>query len=151
MQYPSPNRSMGNTVSRRIDTIIVHCAATPPSMDIGVREIRKWHQGRGWRDIGYHYVIRRDGTLESGRDLDEPGAHAKGYNADSVGVCLVGGVDEMGKPDANFTFAQYKTLHSLLARMKKHQTLLSIMGHRDISDKACPCFDIHQFAGDLFG
>jgi len=86
---------------RIIDTVIVHCSATKPSMDIGVDVIRQWHMNKGWSDIGYHYVIRRNGAVELGRDLDkdgdvdeEIGAHAYGHNATSIGICLIGGVDD---------------------------------------------------------
>ena len=87
---------------RQIDHIIVHCSYTPPSMDIGAETIREWHtlpkpKGRGWSDIGYHWVIRRNGTVEAGRSEERAGAHAKGYNQDSIGICLIGGKSEKRK------------------------------------------------------
>jgi N-acetylmuramoyl-L-alanine amidase len=92
---------------RLIDTIIGHCSFTPPKMDIGAAEIRGWHvDENGWLDIGYAYVIRRNGIIELGRDLDndgdvdeEIGAHARGFNAHSIGICVVGGMDEYGLSD----------------------------------------------------
>lgn len=104
---------------RTIDSIIIHCAYTPPGMDIGATEIRRWHvEERGWKDIGYHYVVRRDGDVEPGRDLDgdgdvveEVGAHAAGHNAHSIGICLVGGrAEDDQAPDCNFTPAQWSSL-----------------------------------------
>ena len=87
-------------MAKRQDTdyIIIHCSATPPSMDVGAKEIDKWHRQRGWRKIGYHYVITRDGDIQEGRELDEIGAHCRGLNSTSVGVCLVGGVNGKANP-----------------------------------------------------
>ncbi len=130
---------------REINQIIVHCAATRPSIDIGATEIRQWHLARGWSDIGYHYVIKRSGYLETGRDLERSGAHAKGHNSHSIGVCMVGGVDERNKPDANFTYAQYASLKTLLDDLTRKFPNAEIIGHRDLSTKACPSFDPKAF------
>ena len=129
-----------------IKLIVVHCAATPPDMDIGANEIRKWHTDKGWSDIGYHYVIRRSGDVETGRPESVKGAHTYGYNTNSLGVCMVGGVNAKGKPDANFTANQYaaleRTLHSLTAKYPDAK----VAGHRDFdSGKACPSFDVNAF------
>lgn len=133
---------------RPIDTIIVHCSATPPSMsDVGAEEIDRWHKERGWDGIGYHVVIRRDGKREDGRPLEKPGAHARGHNANSIGVCLIGGVDEDGKPDANFTNVQYQMLYAELIRLTNLFPGAKVIGHRDVSDKACPSFDVQAFWG----
>lgn len=133
---------------RKINSIFVHCAATPPDMNIGAKEIRAMHvNGRGWSDIGYHYVIRRDGTIEEGRPIERNGAHARGHNKGSIGVCMVGGVSSSNKPDANFTFRQYESLNILLKDLKNEYMLSNhdIHGHRDVAAKACPSFDIHSF------
>lgn len=115
-------------------------------MRIGANEIREWHlaEPNNWSDIGYHYVIRRDGSLETGRDISEAGAHVGGRNANSIGVCLVGGVNESNQPDANFTLSQYHRVVELINWLKnKHETIDKVSGHRDhTSLKACPCFDI---------
>ena len=134
---------------REVNQIIVHCSATKPSMDVGVRVIREWHvDGNGWSDIGYHYVIKRNGTIEDGRDESKSGAHAKGYNKHSIGICLVGGIDKDGKSDANFTLAQYMALLTLITAIKTRHNISSVIGHRDVSDKDCPCFDVQQLLCD---
>ncbi|WNH52453.1 N-acetylmuramoyl-L-alanine amidase [Stenotrophomonas oahuensis] len=128
--------------------LVVHCAATRPSMDIGVKEIRQWHLQRGFNDVGYHYVIRRDGTLEKGRKDSVVGAHAQGYNAKSLGICLVGGVSErdVNKPEANFTPQQYHELKFLLKRLRETYPNARIVGHRELnSGKACPSFDVQEW------
>lgn len=142
-------------------TLVVHCSATPPAQDIGAHEIRQWHvEDNGWDDIGYAYVIRRDGTLEPGRDLDkdgdlneETGAHAAGFNRRSIGVCLIGGVNSHGQPDANFTFQQYVRLWELVQQLRQQvPSLVHIVGHRDLPGvtKACPCFDVQAFLAEVW-
>ena len=131
---------------RPVELIVVHASDTPPSMDIGVREIRKWHLDRGWNDIGYHYVIRRNGETETGRDESEVGAHAYGYNARSIGICLVGGGD--GKVD--YTAAQWDTLKSLVMRLKQkyERYHCRVCGHCDLDEKkTCPNFNVKAWAG----
>lgn len=133
---------------RVINLIVVHCSATPASMDIGVEEIRRWHvDGNGWSDIGYHYVIRRDGAVELGRPVDKMGAHAKGYNGASLGVCMIGGLNDDGDPDANFTAAQYDALELVYRALAQSHPITDTVGHRDISSKSCPCFDVKSFLG----
>lgn len=129
---------------RTLNTIVVHCSATPPDRNVTVADIRRWHtKGNGWSDVGYHYVIRRDGVVEAGRPLERPGAHAAGYNADSIGVCLVGGVDSDGQPDANFTRQQWAALAQLVDDILLTHGPLKVIGHRDVNaGKACPCFDV---------
>jgi len=123
--------------------IVVHCSATPPDLDIGVDEIRKWHKTRGWSDIGYHYAIRRNGLVEAGRSLDLQGAHVFGHNHESVGICLAGGVNKDGQPDANFTAAQYASLETLIGLLLPRFPGAVVRGHRDFPgvNKACPSFD----------
>jgi len=134
-------------------TIFVHCSATRPSQDIDADTIRTWHKAKGWSDIGYNYVITRAGIVQLGRDLDgdgdvdeEVGAHVRGHNGSSIGICMVGGIDDSGKPDANFTFGQYAALYALIQQLlNKHPSIKEVKGHRDVSSKACPSFDIHAF------
>lgn len=124
-----------------INEIFMHCSATNPKADIDAATIRKWHKDRGWRDIGYHYVIKRDGTLETGRPLTQTGAHAKGHNRNSIGICMVGGVDTKGRADSNFTRAQWKTAEELVEDLTKKYPNAKVRGHREVSSKACPSFD----------
>lgn len=132
----------------KTDYLIVHCAATPPDMDIGAAEIRRWHtENNGWRDIGYHLVIRRSGSLEVGRQLDDTGAHTAGMNSRSVGICLIGGVDDKGQPADNFTAAQRVTLDAALRMLVKAYPGAVVRGHRDFANKACPSFDAMEWAG----
>lgn len=128
-----------------IKYIIVHCAATKPSQDIGVEEIRRWHLERGFKDIGYHYVIRRDGSIESGRPEWNVGAHAKGYNASSLGVCLVGGLDNEGRPEPNYTPQQWSSLYRLVRDLHNRCPNADIIGHNNVAAKDCPCFDVRAW------
>jgi N-acetylmuramoyl-L-alanine amidase len=125
------------------DFIVVHCSATPEDMDIGAEEIRRWHKERGWSDIGYHMVIRRNGSIEFGRDDDAVGAHVRGYNDNSIGICLVGGTNKKQKPENNFTPAQFKSLARSLRFYRAIYPGAEILGHRDLDGgKACPSFDV---------
>ncbi len=152
---------MSETIIRLITTIIIHCSATPPSMDIGAADIDRWHRLDGYFKIGYHYVIRRDGTVETGRPLNRAGAHARGHNHDSIGIVLVGGVDEEFIAEKNFTEEQLNVLHDLITDLQltiyRQQTrMVDIIGHRDLPGvaKDCPSMDIEawlekQDGGDL--
>ncbi len=126
---------------RKIDLIVVHCTATPPGRNVSAADIRAWHIARGFADIGYHYIIALDGTVEPGRDISIAGAHARGYNANSVGVCYVGGLDASGNPADTRTAAQRQALLSVLRDLKSRFPDARIIGHRDVAAKACPCFD----------
>jgi N-acetylmuramoyl-L-alanine amidase len=122
---------------RPIDTIIFHCSATPASMDIGAAEIDQWHKERGWSGIGYHYVIRRDGTVEVGRWLQQPGAHVKGHNDYSIGICLIGGGNGF-----DYTWEQLCAAKGLTQRLRNAYPTAYVAGHRDFTDlKECPHFD----------
>lgn len=129
---------------RQINKIIIHAADTPADMDIGAAEINQWHLERGWSGIGYHWVIRRDGTLEEGRSEQTPGAHAYGHNQDSIGICMVG-----GKPDCNYTAAQWRALEALVDDLLARYPDSEVIGHRDVSDKPCPMFDAKSWAETL--
>ena len=134
---------------RPIKTIVVHCSATHEDMDIGVEEIRKWHvDERGWTDIGYHFVVRRDGKVESGRPLSRPGAHVKGNNSDSIGICWVGGVSKAnGRPQDNRSAEQTASLFRLIQDLQKEFPGAAVLGHRDFKgvSKSCPCFDVRTW------
>lgn len=127
---------------RKITLIIVHCSATKPGHDIGAAEIRRWHtRDNGWDDIGYHYVIRRDGKVESGRPLERAGAHTYGNNADSIGICLAGGISATGKAESNYTPEQWTALARLVSELVGSFPGAGVFGHRDFARKDCPCFD----------
>ena len=133
---------------KEIEYLVVHCAATPSTMDIGVKEITKWHIERGFFTIGYHFVIRRDGDVESGRPMDRPGAHARGYNERSIGICLVGGTKKDGKTvENNFTPAQFHALAILLRQLTELYPNAEVLGHRNLPgvNKGCPSFDVRKF------
>lgn len=132
---------------RKIDLAVVHCSATPVTMDIGAEKIKEWHTSapRNWSDIGYHYVIRLDGALEYGRSLEISGAHAKGYNSNSVGICLIGGVDSDMNPKNTMNPAQEQTLVALLVELDFKFPGLEIKGHNELSSKACPSFDVQDW------
>jgi len=142
---------------RKTRYIVIHCSATRAGSDIGADEIRDWHvNDNGWSDIGYHAVIRRDGEIEFGRPFDAVGSHVKGHNYQSVGVCMVGGLDDDGKPEDNFTPAQLKSLVAIVATLEFAYPGAEVLGHRDLSPdidgdglvekeewlKDCPCFDV---------
>ena len=127
---------------RTINKIIVHCSATPEGKDFTVQDIDAWHRQRGFRKIGYHYVVYRDGSYHRGRQDSEIGAHCTGQNADSIGICYIGGCAKDGKtPKDTRTEAQKKALITLLRTLKARYPKATIHGHREFANKACPSFD----------
>lgn len=136
-----------NTKDRvKTDFIVIHCSATSEKQNFGAADINKWHRAKGWACIGYHYVIKRDGTIEEGRKESQVGAHVQNWNEVSLGICMIGGVDadDVNKAEDNFTPEQYASLKELLERMKEKYPKAKIQGHRDFPKvaKACPCFDV---------
>lgn len=127
---------------RKIDKIIIHCSATPEGRDVKTETIRQWHLKRGWSDIGYHYVIELDGTVVPGRPLERVGAHCRGENRSSIGICYVGGVDKEMTPKDTRTEAQRGALHSLLFDLTDNFAKATIHGHNEFSSKACPSFNV---------
>lgn len=134
-------------VRAKTEYIVIHCSATPPSMDIGVKEIDRWHRQKGWQGCGYHYVIRRNGSIETGRPDDVIGAHVVNYNHNSLGICMVGGVAEKDKvtPENNFTEAQFASARALISRLRLKYPNAKVRGHRDFAKKACPSFDVKDY------
>ena len=144
-----------------IKNITIHCSATQNKQHINTDMIRKWHTDRGFSDIGYHAVILTDGTIERGRPLNIQGAHVYGYNKDNFGICMIGGVNEDGDSEMNFTVAQFESLDKLLIALTTNYpvTVNDIKGHRDWSPdvnldgvvqhsewlKDCPCFDVKHW------
>ena len=144
---------------RNIDSIIVHCSATKAGQDFTATDIDRWHRERGFNGIGYHYVICLDGKLEKGRDVALVGAHCKGWNERSIGICYIGGLDENGRPADTRTNAQKRVLYQIIMDLQREYNILQMLGHRDTSPdlngdgviepyeyvKACPCFDVREF------
>lgn len=147
-----------NSNSRPMHTVVVHCSATPENINYTSKEIKKWHLQRGFNDIGYHFIILLDGTIEIGRPLNKIGAHVSGFNTGSIGICYIGGVDKYNKAKDTRTEAQKESLKMLIELLKKHIKVKEIKGHRDFSKdlngngkidkfeyiKECPCFDVKE-------
>ena len=135
---------------RSINKIIVHCSATQEGRDFDAAEINRWHLKRGWNGIGYHYVVLLDGTIEYGRSIYKQGAHVKGENEGSIGICYIGGVEaergSNGKWIAKDTRTpeQKESLLLLLKTLKKMHTSATIHGHNEFAAKSCPCFDANK-------
>ena len=138
-------------ITRRIDEIVLHCSATREGQDISVETIRSWHvDGNGWSDIGYHAVIMLDGTVELGRPLRRSGAHVKGRNSTTIGVCYIGGVEADGKTAKDtMTPAQEQAFRNYVTTMRSVLGPLTISGHNQYSSKACPSFDVREKFADL--
>lgn len=125
-----------------ITEIIVHCSATREGADFHARDIDRWHKQRGYKKIGYHYMITLDGSIEGGRTESEIGAHCVGHNSNSIGVCYIGGLSADGKTAKDTrTDAQKKALEQLLRHLVKKYPQATIHSHRDFANKACPSFD----------
>lgn len=150
-------------MKRVINRIVIHCSATREGKNYTSDDIRRWHKGQGWNDIGYHYVVTISGEIEKGRDEASIGAHVRGHNSDSIGVCYVGGLDHNGKPKDTRTEPQKAALIKLLRDLKRRYPKAVILGHRDLSPdkngdgvisrgewvKDCPCFDAAKEYKDL--
>lgn len=143
---------------REITDIVIHCTATKTSSDITADDIRRMHKRQGWSDIGYHYVVRLDGKVEQGRDVDLIGAHVSGFNAHSIGIVYVGGLGNDASPKDTRNDLQKNALLNLLMDLRKLYPKAKISGHRDFSPdlngngqvepneyvKACPCFNAKE-------
>ena len=136
---------------RPITDLIIHCTATRPdwwqsrTAKQKVSEVRKWHvEDRGWSDIGYHFLIDRDGMVVEGRALERTGAHTKGHNKCSIGICLFGGHggSENDPFSDHFTPEQEKALRSLINKLQDRFGMLKVSGHNQYAAKACPCFKV---------
>ena len=146
-----------------IDAIVIHCSATREGVDVRASDIDKWHKERGFKQIGYNYVIDLDGTVEVGRPLSVSGAHCsekggsgKSYNLHSIGICYVGGLDENGNPKDTRTDAQKVAMAEMVYNLIETFPIVEVIGHRDASPdkngdgvispnewvKTCPCFDV---------
>ena len=128
---------------RHITLIVIHCSAVKPDQQSSAAQIDSWHRQRGFHlGIGYHYVIRRDGTLEMGRPEYMVGAHCKNHNQHSIGVCYEGGLDIRGDPADTRTPQQRETMRQLINELRERYPKAIVVGHHNLNPlKACPCFD----------
>ena len=131
---------------RKIDKIIIHCTATPEGRDVSVGEVRQWHLAQGWSDVGYHYLITLNGTVEVGRPESKVGAHVKGENKHSIGIAYAGGMDKSFKnPKDTRTHEQKESLIWLVDELKKRYPGSTVHGHNEFTTyKACPSFDVSK-------
>lgn len=127
---------------RRIDKIIIHCSATLPGQKVDVATITRWHQARGFKTIGYHFFIDRAGTIHAGRPLEQVGAHCKGHNSRSIGICYEGGLDKEAKPCDTRNVLQRLAMRELVEQLRRQFPEATVHGHREFANKACPCFDV---------
>ena len=132
---------------RTIDKIIIHCSATLPGQRVDVETITRWHKQRGFKTIGYHFFIDRSGTIHAGRHLEQQGAHCKGQNAHSIGICYEGGLNKEGKPYDTRTIMQRIAMKELVAQLLGQFPDATVHGHREFANKACPCFDVQAEFG----
>lgn len=143
---------------RKIDLIVIHCSATRVDRDVTAQDINAAHKVRGFSSWGYHFYIRKNGKVEPMRPLDETGAHARGYNARSIGVCYEGGLDVNGRTADTRTLPQRIAMHALVSRLLSEHPEAEVLGHRDLSPdknyngivdswertKECPCFEVRD-------
>ena len=130
---------------RKITEIIIHCSATPEGKDFTVDDIRRWHLARKFADIGYHYVVYRDGSVHKGRAENLVGAHCLGHNANSIGICYIGGCTADGKHPKDTRTPQQKTaLRQLVNQLKFYYPHATVHGHNEFANKACPSFNVQK-------
>ncbi len=135
---------------RKIEHIIIHCSATPEGRHHTLADIDRWHKERGFATVdgitvGYHYVIQLDGTLETGRPHKRAGAHARGRNRNSIGICYIGGLDKNMKPKNTLTAAQKHKLEITVKKLLYDYPQAKVSGHYNWASKDCPCFDVQDW------
>jgi N-acetylmuramoyl-L-alanine amidase len=129
---------------RPLNRVILHSTATPEGRNVTVDEIRQWHLDRGWADIGYHFVIYRNGQIKLGRPIAEQGAHTLGHNEDSIGVVYVGGTDQSGNAKDTRTPAQKISTRLLLVYLRLRYQANEVLGHKQCTHTECPSFDVDE-------
>jgi len=140
---------------RPIEKIIFHCTATKEGQDIDIDTVRNWHTtpvnmgGRGWTDIGYHFLIYLDGTIMEGRPIEKIGAHTYGENAYSIGICYVGGIGLDKNPKDTRTEAQKTSMENLLKSLLVRFPKATIHGHYEFANKACPSFNVQEWVKEI--
>lgn len=135
---------------RKISEIIIHCSATPEGRDYTVADIDRWHKTQGYKMVGYHFVIYRDGSIHVGRSKEQTGAHCTGHNTISIGICYIGGLSTDGQtPKDTRTPEQKDAMLGLIEQLLEEFPQATIHGHREFADKACPCFDVNEIINQL--
>lgn len=135
---------------RTITLLIIHCSATPEGKDYTVQDIERWHKARGWKGIGYHYVVYRDGSIHKGRPEEQVGAHCLNHNKHSIGICYIGGMTADNKKAKDTRTPEQKAaIRALLVELKQSYPRALIMGHNVFANKACPCYDAAKEYADL--
>lgn len=152
LEKTHPNANALKKSQRKINEIILHCSATPEGKDFTTSHIKSCHLQRGFSDIGYHYVIYRDGSVHNGRDVNVSGAHCTNHNANSIGICYIGGLDATGKkPKDTRTDSQRESLVKLVKQLLSLYKLpiSAVHCHNEYANKACPSFKITDFRKEL--
>lgn len=134
---------------RKVNEIIIHCTATPEGRVVTLKEVDRWHRERGFDGIGYHYLIGLNGEVCTGRSLEKAGAHCAGRNAQSIGICYVGGLDKNRKSKDTRTLAQKVALERLVMHLVKTYNIKKVSGHNEYASKDCPCFDVGSWFNSL--
>jgi hypothetical protein len=135
---------------RKISMIVIHCDGIMPHQHNTIAKIDAYHRSKGWKCVGYHEFVHRDGTVEHGRNIAEPGAHVVGHNLHSIGLCYEGGLNSAGEPEDTRTPDQVRALRQLVERYHAYFPDAVIVGHHDLNPgKACPCFDAVKEYWDL--
>lgn len=134
---------------RKIDEIIIHCTATFPEQPVTVEDVARWHRRLGWQTIGYHFLIDQSGAVQTGRPVEDVGAHCKDHNAHSIGICYVGGLDHDGQPMDTRTDAQKNALLTLVKQLLTQFPEAKVHGHNEFANKACPCFDVQAWKEEV--
>lgn len=129
---------------RKINKIILHCSATKEGKNFTVEDITLWHKERGFKTIGYHFVIYLDGSVHVGRLIEDIGAHVSGHNSDSIGICYIGGLDSDGSPKDTRTPEQIIAMHAIIKGLQAFLPDITIHGHNEFANKACPCFNVKK-------
>ena len=139
------------TPRKETNLIVIHCSASRANQQVTVETIRHWHVvERGWSDIGYHWIIDRGGKVHAGRNARMIGAHARGHNHESIGVCLIGGLGDGDEPENNFTSGQMLTLQMLVESLQLRYPGAEVVGHNELNPyKACPSFFVDDWLEEI--
>lgn len=136
---------------KNIDRIVIHCTATKEGVHFTASDIDRWHRDRGWSEIGYHFVINLDGTIEKGRNEAKIGSHVRGHNTGSIGIVYVGGLDGNGRPKDTRTPSQKSAMKGLVEQLLEAYPGADVLGHRDHPGvaKECPCFSVRDWWSEV--